>query len=261
VVIVTNSLLPDRHALAVGEGSERIVFLQTPSAPLGALLPAVQQRLLMEGVRDLAAGLIEDNEEKGPPLMQQQQRLRKQINSILLPLEQDDKFSLSSRNQDYNIMKRYSPVKVLSGALVRSSMNIYTANLNYGTTKTKSNSIPNANDIYKVTDPKWKKAYIRAHDGLPSVDTVIAADLNLRDLYRNQVQEKLDDASAEWYSTNCDLNEFRGLLIDATVSFDLWLDRISEKDVKEAIQAAALEGKELQLFEPFSTGFLPESSK
>jgi hypothetical protein len=192
---------------------------------------------------------------------QEQQRYRHQIDSILLPLEQDNKFvSTSSNHQEkFQIMKTYSPFKVLSGTLVRASMNIYTKNLNYGTTTTNVSSLQNPDDVYIVTDPIWKKAYIRANDGLPSVDKVMAADLDLRDLYRNQVQQKLDDASAEWYSPHCDLDEFRSLLKEAATSFDLWLDRISEKDVKEAIQAA-FERKELPLHEPFSAAFFPNLS-
>ena len=163
------------------------------------------------------------------------------------------------KNQDAKLLKQYSPSRVLSGDLVRASMNLYTANLNYGaaissnTNKDNGKNNPAA-DVYEVTDPAWKKSYIRANDGLPSVDKVVAADLDLRDLLRNQVQLKLDDASAEWYNSNndCDdIQEFRALLQEAAASFDLWLDRIAEKDVQEALQAALLEGKEWQkLYEP-----------
>jgi hypothetical protein len=243
-----------------------MVFRRTPSASLGDLLPAVQQRLLMEVVLDLADRLIEDDSQTKHDIkdslsiqQQEQQRYRHQIDYILLPLEQDNKFVSSSSNQEFQIMKTFSTFTVLSGTLVRASMNKYTKNLNYGTTTTIVSSLQNPNDVYTVTDPIWKKAYIRANDGLPSVDKVMAADLDLRDLYRNQVQQKLDDASAEWYSPHCDLDEFRSLVKEAATSFDLWLDRISEKDVKDAIQAA-FERKELPLHEPFSAAFFPNLS-
>ncbi|KAG7345492.1 hypothetical protein IV203_033023 [Nitzschia inconspicua] len=237
-----------QKALAMGEGSERMVFKQAPTAPVGALLPAVQQRLLLEALREMASALATDEESKN------RMQRRQQIESILLPLSDDNSFMFNGKHQDYKLLKKYSPSKVLSGGLVRASMNIYTANLSYSNTANKNNY---PNDVYDVTDPTWKKAYIRAYDGLPSVDKVIAADLDLRDLYRNQIQQKLDDASAEWYNTNRDIKEFCGLLNDAAASFDLWLDRISEQDVKAALQTV-LEGKEIQIYETYSAGFIPK---
>ncbi|KAL3907484.1 MAG: hypothetical protein SGILL_008857 [Bacillariaceae sp.] len=225
--------------MAIGEGSERMVFRQGPPAPLGALLPAVQQRLLLEAIRELAKGLP-DSDEK---------RRRQQIQSVLLPLSE-------TKQSDYKLMKQYSASKVLSGPLVRASMNVYTANLNYGAAASSDNKNPA--DVYDVTDPQWKKAYIRANDGLPDVKRVIVADLDLRDLYRNEVQQKLDDASAEWYSSSCELKEFQELLQEAASSFDAWFDRIPDKDVQAAIQAV-LDGKELKLQEPFAAGFLPKT--
>jgi hypothetical protein len=250
-LLTSTLLLPSQQALAIGEGSERMVFRRAPSAPLGALLPAVQQRLLLEAVRELANKLSGKNDDS---LTQ----VRQQIESILLRLPDDGSISKNPKNQDYKVMKQYSPSKVISGTLVRAAMNIYTSNLNYGNIAT-STAKNNPNEVYEVKDPSWKKEYIRANDGLPSVDKVIAADLDLRDLYRNQVQQKLDDASAEWYSGSCDLQEFQSLLSDAATAFDSWLDRISEKDVKDAIQAV-LEGKELQLYQSYSAGFVPTSS-
>jgi hypothetical protein len=238
------TLLLPRAASAFGEGSERMVFRETPSAPLGALLPAVQQRLLLEAVRELAKGL-QQTDATG-----ESEKRRRQISSVLIPLDEKQKQS------DYKVMKQYSTSKVLTGALVRASMNIYTANLNYGAASSSDKNNPA--DVYDVTDPAWKKAYIRANDGLPDVKRVIAADLDLRDLYRNQVQQKVDDASAEWYSTRCNVKEFQELLQEASSSFDAWLDRIPDTDVHAAIQAV-LDGTELQLSEPFAAGFLPNT--
>ena len=124
-------------------------------------------------------------------------------------------------------------------------MNIYTANLRYG-----------EQPQYTVTDPNWKKSFIRANDGLPDVQQVIIADLDLRDLYRNQVQVKLDDASAELYSDNRDLDELKTLLQEVAVAFDQWLGRIDDADVAAALDAA-LQGKSLQVYDSYYAGFIP----
>lgn len=65
---------------------------------------------------------------------------------------------------------------------MRAVMNLYTANLKFG-------------DSYVLTaSAKDKKTYIRNYNQLPGVNQVIASDLDLRDLYRNQVQTKIEDA-------------------------------------------------------------------
>jgi hypothetical protein len=193
---------------------------------------------------------------------------RQRLESILLPIVNDGdnlyKRRSYDKDQDYKLLKQHSPSKVLSGGMVRAAMNIYTANLDYGNISNQQNNNNNPSDIYTVTDPAWKKAYIRENDKLPDVQQVIAADLDVRDLYRNQVQQKLEDAAAELYynrgsggsNVNLDVEEVRTLLQEAAQSFDLWLDRIADEDVKSAIQAA-MEGKELKVYEPFTAGFLP----
>ena len=154
-------------------------------------------------------------------------------------------------------MLQYQPSTQLSGDIVRASMNIYTANLQYVD-----------QPKYTVTDPTWKKSYIRANDGLPDVQKVVEADLDLRDLYRNQVQLKLDDASAELYyllkesqaksdiGDSVDLEELQILLQQAAPAFDKWLGRIDDTDVADALKAA-LDGKKVKVYEPYYAGFIP----
>ena len=241
LVTTTSPTIYNEAAVAVGEGEQRMILTRQPKAPTGALLPAAQQRLLLEKCRVLAADLANADSER-------EETTIRQLQSILVALEDDNDAASSSNkkrnnNKDLNTMLKKSPAKVLSGDLVRAAMNIYTANLSYG-------------EAYAVTDPNWKKNYIRANDGLPDIKQVIVADLDLRDLYRNQVQLRLDDASAELYSPTCDIDELQSLLREAAESFDQWLGMISNADVTEALQAA-LEGKSLQVYDSFYAGFVP----
>ena len=217
----------NNKAWALGEGEPRMILTQPPKAPLRALLPAARARLLLEQCRVWTVNLIQAN--KGGAL--------RRLQSVLVPLDDDGNSARIINNNNY----------VLSGRGVRAAMNLYTANLSYG-----------SQPVYDVTDPQWKKKYIRANDGLPNVKKVISADLELRDLYRNQVEWKLDDAAAELYSTSCDGDELQDLLQDAAASYDQWLGMIADIDVQEALQAA-IEGKSssLPVYESYYAGFVP----
>ena len=240
-------------AQGMGEGEQRMRLNQKPKAPMGALIPAAQQRLLLEQCLAILSSskLLSLWKEK----QQQQDEYIQQLQSILLPLEEEPNNKLrrssssssnNNNNKDLSVMLQYQPNKNLSGSLVRAAMNVYTANLNYGGDEAQ----------YTVTDPDWKKSYIRANYGLPDVKQVIEADLNLRDLYRKQVQLKLDDASAELYSKNRNDEELKNLLQEAADMFDRWLGMVGDADVKVALQEA-LEGKSLKVYDSYYAGFVP----
>jgi len=69
---------------------------------------------------------------------------------------------------------------------IRRALNIYTTNLNF-----------NKNKYVYSGSQEEKKKMIR-EDRLPSATEVIRSDLDARDLYRNEVQTKLEDARAEY---------------------------------------------------------------
>ena len=84
------------------------------------------------------------------------------------------------------------------------------------------------------------------------IAAVIAADLDLRYLYRNQLLTALDDARAEWkYQTqqqqqqqqqsSVDWTELVHLLKQAQMACQQWFDFIDERDVQEAIKVVDLE--------------------
>ena len=106
-------------------------------------------------------------------------------------------------------------------------------------------------ESYRWTaSPALKKQLIR-QDQLPDVTAVIAADLDLRYLYRNQLLTALDDARAEWkYQTqqqqqqqqsSVDWTELVHLLKQAQMACQQWFDFIDERDVQEAIKVVDLE--------------------
>jgi len=219
-------LLPER-AFCIGEGEQRMVFKQKPTAPIGALVPAIQQRLLVEAAVDLVG--------KGDT---------GKLKSFLSRLDEEN------RIPDSKLLESYDTALVLRGDLTRATMNLYQLNLNY------NNLLANPNEAFTVTDQAWKKSYIRANDGLPDLKRIIGADLDMRQLLRNQVQLKLDDASAELYADDCDVEELDHLLREAANNFDLWLDRVRTGDVQDALKVA-LKGETITIYEPYNAGFLP----
>lgn len=112
-------------------------------------------------------------------------------------------------------------VSKLSGSAVRSAFNVYTANLRFG-------------ENYVLTaSPAERKQLIR-NDALPDVKTVITADLDLRDLYRNQIQTAVDDAGAELSLPRPDPQEVQQLMSEAMSAMDAWFALIDDFDVQTA---------------------------
>ena len=246
--------LSSEETVSKYEGPERMVFAKRPRAPTAALLPAIQQRLVLETCLSICSTIATSADAQS-----QEAAMRKLKDLMLDPsvTEKSEKLpsfsSVTSKKQsllDRQIMLQYSPDRVVGGGLVRACMNIYTANLRYNTDDSS----------YIVTDPEWKKQYIRSNDGLPDVTRVITADLDIRDLYRNQVQLKVDDAAAELYLANPpDMEEFQSLLKEAIAAMDQWFERIPDADVEEALNEAR-KGKSLQVYESYRAGFIPPPS-
>ena len=103
-------------------------------------------------------------------------------------------------------------------------MNIYTANLRFA-------------DSYVLTaSNEDRRSYIRKYNQLPNVKQVVAADLDLRDLYRNLVETKMEDAQAELYRTELDVEELQLLLQEVNDAYRQWFALISESDIQAAEQ-------------------------
>lgn len=115
---------------------------------------------------------------------------------------------------------------------IRTALNAYTNNLVFG-------------DAYKLNaQGEEKKALVR-NDALPNVNAVVVSDLDLRDLYRNQVLQNMDDARAEIdyqvKSGDINVDEIYTYLKQAQASCDEWFNLIPKSDVEEALKTISNE--------------------
>eukprot|EP00980_Cylindrotheca_fusiformis_P009473 scaffold2070_cov105-Cylindrotheca_fusiformis.AAC.4 len=115
---------------------------------------------------------------------------------------------------------------------IRTALNAYTNNLVFG-------------DAYKLNaQGEEKKAMVR-NDALPDVNAVVVSDLDLRDLYRNQILQNMDDAKAEIdyqvKSGDINVDEVFTYLQQAQASCDEWFNLIPKSDVEEALRTVLKE--------------------
>jgi len=231
--------------------SQRMVFRQRPRAPLSTLLPATEQRMLLEECLSLSEQLAAQPDSKAAI---------RRLETILVDPKQEGggDYNYYTRGltekkrteRDLRILAQYqeSQPRKLSGNIVRAAMNIYITNLRYGRD-------------YTVEDAEWKRSYIRANGGLPDYRKLIQADLDLRILYMNQVQIRVDDAAAEFYATlesnDDDFGELRRLLRSANDSMDSWFQLIEDVDIVEAANAIK-KGVTIKLSDSsYMAGFVP----
>ena len=120
---------------------------------------------------------------------------------------------------------------------VRAAFNYYTQQLVFD------------GDSYLLTASKEeKKKMIRSGQGLPSLTAVITSDLDLRDLYRNQLLTAIDDAVAEVaYQAKLPRNEIDladtvSLMNQAHTACDNWFALIPKEDLEEALNSISSEG-------------------
>jgi Asp-tRNA(Asn)/Glu-tRNA(Gln) amidotransferase C subunit len=244
-----------------------------PFAPVSALLPATRARLWIEGAHNVSLQLASKNLDKA-----ERSKLLTQLNEILThrpklflkgekPLQrvgstalaqftasksspssvttttnnQRDPFAPSpSISEQFSTALNRADVARQWGILqaqesktesqneVRAAWNYYTQQLEFNPTS------------YEFTgSPEEKKRRIR-NDQLPTPQSVIVSDLDLRDLYRNQLLTALDDVTAEvGYQLkqpidDIDLSDALELMNQAHEACKRWFDMIDTRDVDEA---------------------------
>jgi hypothetical protein len=194
-----------------------------PRAPKEALVPATQQRLLLEKAIGLANLLVACKEQKDSNALLNQ--LKEIFEPPLPSTARKSAVSMTRRYEaDEPVLQRADVANKMSGVVVRAAMNLYTANLQFG------------GSYILTASPSVKKALVAKYDGLPAVKQVITADLDLREWYRNLAQTTIEDIQAELYRQEPDSAELVVLLAEATQSFGAFFYLISDNDIREALQ-------------------------
>ena len=133
---------------------------------------------------------------------------------------------------------------------IRAAFNFYTKQLKFG-------------DSYLLTASKEDKKRMIRNDELPSLTAVITSDLDLRDLYRNQLLTSIDDLQAEvLYQVKVvkqqqkpnsksksteeeiiiiDMEDIISLMEQAHTACDNWFNLIPTEDVKLAFDIVSNE--------------------
>jgi hypothetical protein len=121
----------------------------------------------------------------------------------------------------------------LTGISTRAAMNLYTANLRYG------------ESFILTTSDQEKNQNIRKYNQLPDVTQIITSDLDLRDLYRNQIQPNWRIRKPSCTMTNQNALSYKTVLQGADEACRQFAF-ISDMD-REAAEKAALESPALYL--------------
>lgn len=115
---------------------------------------------------------------------------------------------------------------------IRAAFNAYTNNLVFG-------------DAYQLNVQGDEKKNLVRNNALPDVNAVVVSDLDLRDLYRNQVLENMDNAKAELAyqlkSNEIDAGEILSYLVGAQTAANEWFSFIPKDDVEKAYNDVVVE--------------------
>lgn len=242
-----------------------------PFAPVTALLPATRCKLWIDRAHELSSTLpsVSDDYQKQsqvlndllmvlsnrPNLFVKGEKMKKRTNKASAQITtsvssankeqwQRNRQSLGMSNQ-LQAMFNQADVERQWGILqageaqreqaneIRAALNFYTQQLEFG-------------DSYQLTASREDRKRMIRNDQLPTLTAVITSDLDLRDLYRNELLTALDDAIAEAkYQSKeqettgkaVDLKDLVELMDQAESSLSKWFAMIAPEDVQEALDA------------------------
>lgn len=240
-----------------------------PYASLDALLPAARVKIIIDKSVDTASNLVSssDSNKQASLLIQELQDL------LLKPQNYTRSSTLAAipkkpakqyldtykKNMDrLDILEKPGGLLVQSGEIdtwkrlkrqervresndeIRAAFNAYTSNLSF------------SGDSYRLNVPKEQRSRMIREDALPDVKNVIASDMGLRYLIRNDILTNMQDARAELQyqlgqkedSVEFDATDLLEILQQAQASCNRWFSLIDETDVKNALQEAAREDKQ-----------------
>jgi len=241
-----------------------------PFAPVDALLPATRVKLMIDRSVDIASKLVDagDNIEIKQAILRDLENLlltTQNFNSGTTPIEvpQQPAKSYLDAYADYrksvSILEKPGAMLVQNGEInawkrlkkqeklredadeIRAALNYYTSNINFNS------------DKFVLTASKDERSKMIREDRIPDVKIVIASDMGLRYLLRNDILTACDDARAELKyqltkQTDADSaetvygQELLDLLLVAQSACSKWFDLIDEKNVKEALFIVSREG-------------------
>jgi hypothetical protein len=239
--------------------------IKKPYAPLENLLPAMRVKVLIDTAASTAKAINDDGPNKAELIAQLKSLLlepnifmTKEESSVAkryLEIDTLDDWN-KARQKEAQLAKlepeQVNPVTRLNEGVeqwgerrqfrrlrrqqlaleeknnIRAAFNAYTNNLVFG-------------DSYLLTASRDERSrLIRTYDQLPDVTSVIRSDLDLRDLYRNQVLTKIDDSKAELEyqlknESEFDARELVTLLSEAQSFCNMWFEFVPEKDATQAM--------------------------
>ena len=268
-VPMISSLICPRSAFADDAQSSNANSIR-PFAPVDTLVPATRVRKMIDDAVEIASRLSKDGNGSASSDKKERLLLVKQLEGLLLQPQnftrgyqsmdvpqrpaQSYLDSYAKERSDLPMLAKPGAALVQNGEIdtwkrlkrqekvredadeVRAALNFYTSNLNFNP------------DRYTLTGTKAERSQLIRADRLPDVKNVIASDMGLRYLLRNEVLTALDDARAELRyqmqrQTKQEGNDGEGgvdgtelleILLRAQASCNKLFDLIGEEDVAAA---------------------------
>mmetsp|Transcript_2924 Transcript_2924/g.6102 ORF Transcript_2924/g.6102 Transcript_2924/m.6102 type:complete len:346 (+) Transcript_2924:40-1077(+) len=247
-----------------------------PSAPKEALLPAVRCRIWIVRARDAATPLSADSADGVGDTAARRRNALENLNRILLegprPFPGSDDaatgggfvaaiagqiatgeggkkmqsspgpsggvaglLNRADAERQWGIL-RFAEMKREGENEIRRAFNFYTSRLQF-----------DPNSYVLTAEPGVKSKMIR-EDRLPTTAATVVSDLDLRDLYRNQVLTGMDDVKAEVkYQLEqkekdvVDVGEVVDLLEETYRACERWFELVPPKDIREAMDIVVRE--------------------
>ena len=225
-----------------------------PYAPVEALLPAVRVKMMIDRAAELALLLAkndatikkQDAIEELERLLLQPQNYTRSLSLSPIPKRPAKQYLDSyQRNLDQmNLLQKPGALLVQSGEIdawkrlkrqerykeqsdeIRAALNVYTTNLSFDA------------DSYLLNVPKSERSRMIREDRLPDVKAVIASDMGMRYLYRNDILTAVDEAKAELRfqlkQPIFDATELAELLQTSQNACLRWFSLIDEMDLQKA---------------------------
>jgi len=238
----------------------KVGVLRRPYASLDSLLPAIRVKMMIDMSVSKANYLVTASPSSKES---SQERIKRELSDLLL---NPHKFTQNSPVQDvpkkpakeyldsYNRDRQKIPLFQQPGAYlvqgaeidawkrlkrqekqregvdeIRAALNVYTDNLSFDSSS------------YALNADKKERSKLIREDRLPDIKNVIASDMGMRYLYRNQVLTAMEETRFELRyqfskkEEDFDASNLLELLLDAQRAFDRWVIMVPEKDISEAL--------------------------